>query len=106
MKELSKVKPKFHEGDWAVSNLDGKARQISEVHFDEYNSYYVVDGKSVNLEEYDRLHHLRTIQDVNIIIYHGNELIDYAGADGWASMLRHEWHLPQFPFVFCQKLTK
>ena len=58
-----KVEPKFHEGDWAVSNLDGKARQVSEVHFDEYNSYYVVDGKSVNLEEYDRLHHLWTIAD-------------------------------------------
>lgn len=60
---VDKVEPKFHEGDWAVSNLDGKARQISEVHFDEYNSYYVVEGKSVNLEEYDRLHHLWTIQD-------------------------------------------
>ena len=58
-----KVEPKFHEGDWTVSNLDKKARQISEVHFDEYNSYYVVEGKSVNLEEYDRLHHLWTIQD-------------------------------------------
>ena len=57
------VEPKFHEGDWAVSNLDGKARQISEVHLNEYNSYYVVNGKSVNLEEYDRLHHLWTIQD-------------------------------------------
>lgn len=57
------VKPKFHEGDWTVSNLDGNARQISEVHFDEYNSYYVVNGKSVNLEEYDRLHHLWSIQD-------------------------------------------
>ena len=62
-KSTDKVEPKFHEGDWAVSNLDGKARQISEVHFDEYNSYYVVDGKSVNLEEYDRLHHLWTIKD-------------------------------------------
>lgn len=62
-KSVDKVEPKFHEGDWTVSNLDGKARQISEVHYDEYNSYYVVDGKSVNLEEYDRLHHLWTIQD-------------------------------------------
>ena len=79
-KPTEKVKPKFHEGDWAVSNLDGKARQISEVHFDEYNSYYVVNGKSVNLEEYDRLHHLWTIQDAkdgdvlvngsNIFIFH------------------------------------
>ena len=58
-----KVKPKFHEGDWTVSNLDKKTRQISEVHFDEYNSYYVVDGKSINLEEYDRLHYLWTIDD-------------------------------------------
>ena len=62
-KPTDKVEPKFHKGDWTVSNLDGKTRQISEVHFDEYNSYYVVDGKSVNLEEYDRLHHLWTIQD-------------------------------------------
>ena len=57
------IKPKFHEGDWIVSNLDKKVRQISEVHFDEYNSYYVVNGKSVNLEEYDRLHHLWSIED-------------------------------------------
>ena len=63
VKPTYKVEPKFHEGDWTVSNLDGKARQISEVHFDDYNSYYVVDGKSVNLEEYDRLHHLWTIED-------------------------------------------
>ena len=62
-KSADKVEPKFKVGDWAVSNLDKKARQISEVHFDEYNSYYVVDGKSVNLEEYDRLHHLWTISD-------------------------------------------
>lgn len=32
------------------------------------------------------------------------ELIEYAGCDGWASMLRHEWHTPQFPFIFCEKL--
>ena len=63
MNTADKVEPKFKVGDWTVSNLDKKARQISEVHFDEYNSYYVVDGKSVNLEEYDRLHHLWTIQD-------------------------------------------
>ena len=63
-KKIEQVEPKFHEGDWAVSDLDGKARQISEVHFDEYNSYYVVDGKSVNLEEYDRLHHSWTIEDI------------------------------------------
>lgn len=62
-KPADKVEPKFHEGDWTVSNLDKEARQISEVHFDEYNSYYVVNGKSVNLEEYDRLHHLWTIDD-------------------------------------------
>ena len=31
-------------------------------------------------------------------------IIDYAGADGWASMLRHEWHIPQFPFIFSKKL--
>ena len=58
-----KTEPKFHEGDWTVSNLDGKARQISEVHFDKYNSYYVVNGMPVNLEEFDRRHHFWTIQD-------------------------------------------
>lgn len=62
-KPIDKVEPKFHEGEWAVSKLDEKARQISEVHFDESNSYYVVNGNSVNLEEYDRLHHLWTVQD-------------------------------------------
>ena len=69
-----KVEPKFKVGDWVVSNLDGKVRQISEVHFDEYNSYYVVDGKSVNLEEYDRLHHLWTIHDAkdgDVLVHNG-----------------------------------
>ena len=33
-------------------------------------------------------------------------MINYAGADGWASMLRHEWQLPQFPFIRNQKLGK
>lgn len=63
VKSTDNVKPKFRKDDWAVSNLDRKARQISEVHFDKHNSYYVVDGKSVNLEEYDRLHHLWSIED-------------------------------------------
>lgn len=55
--------PKFSENDWTVSELDGKARQVSEVHYDETNSYYVVDGEVRNIEEYDRLHHLWTIED-------------------------------------------
>lgn len=79
-KPTDKVEPKFHEGDWAVSNLDRKARQISEVHFDEYNSYYVVDGKSVNLEEYDRLHHLWTIQDAkdgDVLVARGKYYKEY-----------------------------
>ena len=62
-KDSASIEPKFKVGDWTVSKLDKKARQISEVHFDEYNSYYVVNEKSVNLEEYDRLHHLWTIDD-------------------------------------------
>ena len=62
-KPADKYEPKFYEGDWIVSDLDKEARQISEVHFDEYNSYYVVEGEARNLEEYDRLHHLWTIQD-------------------------------------------
>lgn len=32
-----------------------------------------------------------------------NELLDYAGADGWASMLKHEWRIPQFPFIKTNK---
>ena len=77
-KSADNVEPKFKVGDWVVSDLDGIARQISEVHFDEYNSYYVVDGKSVNLEEYDRLHHLWTITDAkdgDILIYNDSIFI-------------------------------
>lgn len=73
--DIKKVEPKFHEGDWTVSNLDGNARQISEVHSDEHNSYYVINGKSVNLEEYDRLHHLWTIEDAkpgDVLVCKGN----------------------------------
>lgn len=33
-----------------------------------------------------------------------SELEEYAGCDGWAAMLKHEWQIPQFPFIFCQKL--
>ena len=58
-----KVEPKFNVGNWAVSRLDGKARQISEVHCDEYNKYYIVEGNEYNIEEYDRLHHFWTIED-------------------------------------------
>ena len=58
-----KVEPKFNVGNWAVSRLDGKARRISEVHCDEYNKYYIVEGNEYNIEEYDRLHHFWTIQD-------------------------------------------
>ena len=67
-----KVKPKFNEGDWAVSNLDGKTRQILEVRYDEYNNYYVVENDAHNIEEYDRLHHLWTIRDAK----DGDVLID------------------------------
>jgi hypothetical protein len=80
-KSSNKVEPKFKVGDWTVSNLDKKARQISEVHFDEYNSYYVVDGKSVNLEEYDRLHHLWTIADAK----DGDVL---ANNNGWVGVFK------------------
>jgi len=62
-KPVDKIEPKFHEGDWVVSKLDGKARQISEVHCDEYNEYYIVEGNGYDIKEYDRLHHLWTIQD-------------------------------------------
>lgn len=80
-----KVEPKFKVGDWVVSNLDGMARQISEVHFDEYNSYYVVDGKSVNLEEYDRLHHLWTIEDAkdgDVLVDEDNNIGIYKEIEG------------------------
>lgn len=87
-KPIDKVEPKFHEGDWAVSNLYRNARQISEVHFDEYNSYYVVDGKSVNLEEYDRLHHLWTIADAkcgDVLVASDESLFIFARAKGDAA---------------------
>ena len=58
-----KAEPKFKAGDWAVSKFDGKARQISEVHYDEYNNYYVVGSHEYDIEDYDRLHYLWTIQD-------------------------------------------
>lgn len=31
-------------------------------------------------------------------------LNDYAGADGWAAMLKHEWHIPRFPFISIRKI--
>ena len=62
-KPADKIEPKFKAGDWAVSKFDGKARQISEVHYDEYNNYYVVGSHEYDIEEYDRLHHLWTIKD-------------------------------------------
>lgn len=62
-KEIVSMEPKFKIGDWVVSKLDGKVRQISEVHCDEYNNYYIVEGDEYNIEEYDRLHHLWTIAD-------------------------------------------
>ena len=58
-----KIEPKFHKGEWVVSKLDRKARQISEVHCDEYNDYYIVEGDEYQIEEYDRLHHLWSIAD-------------------------------------------
>lgn len=32
------------------------------------------------------------------------ELEMYAGCDGWAAMLKHEWRIPQFPFINYRKL--
>jgi hypothetical protein len=70
-----KAEPKFHKGDWVVSKLDRKARQISEVHYDEYNEYYIVEGNEYDIEEYDRLHHLWTIQDAKA----GDVLVNSSG---------------------------
>lgn len=99
---LDKVEPKFHEGDWTVSKLDRKARQISEVHFDEYNSYYVVNGKDVNLEEYDRLHHLWTIKDArdgDVLQLGGvtaifKEYIGYGNCKCYCSVFGGEFEIP------------
>lgn len=77
-KPADEAEPKFKIGDWVVSKLDGKARQISEVHFDEYNSYYVVNGKFLNIEAYDKLHHLWAIQDAK----DGDVLVDVYGNIG------------------------
>lgn len=54
---------KFKVGDWAVSKLDGKVRQILGVHHDRYNNYYVIEDNEYDIKEYDRLHHHWTIQD-------------------------------------------
>jgi len=57
---------KFKAGDWVVSDLDKMTRYISEVHNDKYNNYYVIKGDvetECDINEYDRLHHLWTIQD-------------------------------------------
>lgn len=84
-----KYEPKFKVGDWSVSNLDKKTRQISEVHFDEYNSYYVVNGKDVNLEEYDRLHHLWTIQDAkdgDVLVNKDGAIFINAGSSGGGTL--------------------
>ena len=65
-KPADKIEPKFKIGDWAVSDLDKMTRYISEVHNDKYNNYYVIKGDvetECNIDEYDRLHHLWTIQD-------------------------------------------
>lgn len=32
-------------------------------------------------------------------------MLEYAGCDGWGSMLKHEWHIPRFPFISYEKLT-
>lgn len=63
VQSADKIEPKFKVGDWVVSKLDGKARRISEVHCDEYNDYYIVEGDEYQIEEYDRLHHLWSIAD-------------------------------------------
>jgi hypothetical protein len=65
-KPTDKVESKFKAGDWAVSDLDKTTRYISEVHNDKYNNYYVIKGDvetECDIYEYDRLHHLWTIQD-------------------------------------------
>ena len=103
-KSTDKIEPKFHQGDWTVSNLDGKARQISEVHFFEYNSYYVVDENPVNLEEYDRLHHLWTIQDAK----DGDAVVDKSdGTIGIFQSIGHQpdggsYNDPSYCFLHCR----
>ena len=72
------VEPKFHEGDWVVSKLDGKARRISEVYCDEYNKYYIVEENEYNIEEYDRLHRLWTIEDAkdgDVLAFNDNIIV-------------------------------
>lgn len=77
-----KLKPKFEVGDWTVSKLDGKARQILGVHHDRYNNYYVVEDNEYNINEYDRLHHHWTIKDAkdgDVLSFndgHGNDCIE------------------------------
>lgn len=61
----SRIKPKFKEGSYAVSDIDKKARLVSEVHCDETNCYYLVEGKQYNIEAYDKLHHNWSIDDAH-----------------------------------------
>ncbi len=81
-KTTDKAEPKFEVGDWTVSKLDGKARQILGVHHDRYNNYYVVEDDEYNINEYDRLHHHWTIKDAkegDVLSFndgHGNDCIE------------------------------
>lgn len=58
-KSADKVEPKFHEGDWVITDKNDRV-QIKEVN----NSYYTIDnGMYFNIPYVDRCWHLWTVQD-------------------------------------------
>ena len=78
----SQIKPKFKEGSYAVSDIDKKARLVSEVHCNETNCYYLVEGEAHNIKEYDRLHHNWTIADAcpgDILVASDNSVFIFNG---------------------------
>ena len=78
----SQIKPKFKEGSYAVSDIDKKARLVSEVHCNETNCYYLINGLVYNIEAYDKLHHNWTIADArpgDILVASDNSVFIFSG---------------------------
>lgn len=78
----SKIKPKFKEGSYAVSDIDKKARLVSEVHCDETNCYYLINGLVYDIVAYDKLHHNWTIDDAHtgdILVASDNSVFIFNG---------------------------
>ena len=59
----NKVEPKFHKGDWVVSNYDGKINQVEDVTKDDYG-FYLKDRYSYFCGSYWNEFRLWAIKDV------------------------------------------